>query len=181
MSRKYKFHNPEGIYFVSFATVYWIDVFVREVYFNAILESLEFSRINKGFQLYAYCIMPSHMHMIFSDKNANPGKLLGEFKTFTSKKIHKLIEENPQESRKEWILWMMEKAGKKNSNVKNRQFWQQHNKPIELWSNEVIDQKIDYIHNNPVEAGFVTEPHYWKYNSADNFIGKTGLIELDEL
>jgi len=32
MSRKYKFHNKEGIYFVSFAVVYWIDVFIREAY-----------------------------------------------------------------------------------------------------------------------------------------------------
>lgn len=64
------------------------------------------------------------------------------------------------------MLWMMEQAGKKNSNVKKRQFWQQHNKLIELWSNEVIEQKIDYIHNNPVEAGFVINACDWKYSSA---------------
>ena len=75
-----------------------------------------------------------------------------------------MIEEHPQESRKEWILWMMKRAGLKNSNVKSMQFWQQHNKPIELWSSEVIDQKVDYIHNNPVGAGFVTEAHHWKYS-----------------
>lgn len=75
----------------------------------------------------------------------------------------------------------MERAGKKNSNIKNRQFWQQHNKPIELWSAEIIQQKIDYIHHNPVEAGFVTEPYYWKYSSAPNFAGEVGVIEIDEV
>ncbi len=54
---------------------------------------------------------------------------------------------------------MLKRAGSKNSNVKKSQFWQQHNKPIELWSPNVIDQKVDYIHNNPVEAGFVNEPY----------------------
>ena len=160
MSRKYKFHNPEGLYFVSFATVYWIDVFVREDYFATIADSLDYCRKNKGLngealtegKLYAYCIMTSHLHLIFRDENKKPGKLLKEFKMYTSKKLMVLIEENIQESRKEWILWMFKRAGSKNSNINERQFWQQHNKPIELWSNKVIKEKLDYVHNNPVEA-----------------------------
>jgi len=67
----------------------------------------------------------------------------------------------------------------KNSNVKKRQFWQQHNKPIELWSPAVIDQKVDYIHNNPVEAGFVTEPHNWRYSSSIDYSGGIGMLEID--
>lgn len=94
--------------------------------------------------------MPSHVHLIFRDKNNDPSKLLKEFKTFTSKKVRAEIEQNGLESRKEWMLAMMKDAGDKNSNVKNYQFWQQHNQPIELWSDEVIEQKVDYIHNNPV-------------------------------
>jgi putative transposase len=181
MSRKYKSHNLEGIYFVSFATVYWLDIFIREQYFVAFVESLEYCLTNKGMELFAYYILPSHVHLIFRDKNNNPGRLLKELKTYTSKKLQELIIENPQESRKEWLLWMMERAGKQNSNVKNSQFWQQHNKPIELWSNEVIDQKLDYIHNNPVEAGFVIEPQSWKYSSAANYCGELGVIEIDLL
>jgi putative transposase len=179
MSRKYKFYNQEGLYFVSFAVVYWIDVFIRDEYFNTLLESLDFCRKNKGMEIYAYCLMPSHVHLVFRAKENNPGVLLKEFKTFTSKKLQKAIVENCQESRKEWMLWMMEKAGSKNSNVKFRQFWQQHNHPIELWSPEVIAQKIDYIHNNPVVAGFVEQPHYWKYSSAIDYSGGKGLLEID--
>lgn len=181
MSRKYKFKNPAGVYFISFATVYWIDIFVREQYFAALTDSLEYCRKNKGLELFAFCILPSHVHLIFRDKNNEPGKLLKELKAFTSKKLQELIEENPQESRKEWLVWMMERAGRKNSNIKYRQLWQQHNKPIELWSSDVIEQKLDYIHNNPVEAGFVTEPSHWKYSSAKNFADERGVIEIDEL
>ncbi len=56
---------------------------------------------------------------------------------------------------------MMERAGKKKSNVSKRQFWQQHNKSIELWSGKVLKQKINYIYNNPVEQGFDTDPVDW--------------------
>jgi len=90
-----------------------------------------------------------------------------------------MIADNPKESRKEWILWMMERAGSNNSNVKGRQFWQQNNKPIELWSPRVIDQKVDYIHLNPVKAGFVSEPHHWKYSSAIDYNRGKGLLDID--
>jgi REP element-mobilizing transposase RayT len=180
MSRKYKFRNSEGLYFVSFATIYWIDVFVRDEYFNILVESLDYCRKNKGMEIYAWCILPSHVHLIFMAKNNNPGELLKEFKTFTSKELQGAIETNSQESRKEWMLWMMERAGKKNSNVKIRQFWQQNNKPIELWSSEVIQQKLDYIHNNPVEEGFVQKPEEYLYSSAKNYAGLKTILEIDK-
>ncbi len=179
MSRKYKFYNKEGLYFVSFATVYWIDIFIRDEYFDVIIESLNYCRKKKKMEVYAFCLMPSHVHLIFRAGDANPGDLLRDFKTFTSKKMQASIEGNNQESRKEWILWMMGKAGSANSNIKKKQFWQQHNKPIELWSPYVIDQKLSYIHNNPVEAGFVLEPEHWKYSSAIDYSGGKGLLEID--
>ena len=129
-------------------------------------------------ELFAWCIMPSHVHLIFRDKNNNPSQLIKEFKTYTSKQIQKAIEIHPQESRKEWILWMMERAGSKNSNVKKRQFWQQHNQPIEVWSEKVIQQKLDYLHNNPIESGFVTKAEEWKFSSAIDYAGGKGQIEI---
>ncbi|MDI5898951.1 REP-associated tyrosine transposase [Flavobacterium yafengii] len=169
MSRKYKFAEKSGAYFISFAVVNWIDVFTRDNYFWCIIESLDFCRKNKGMEIYGYCIMPSHIHLIFRSSLNDPSGLIRDFKGYTSKKIVKTIEENPQESRKEWMLWMFERAGKKNSNVANRQFWQQHNNPIEIWSLNVFEQKLDYIHNNPVETGFVTDAVDWKYSSARNY------------
>ena len=180
MSRKYKFGEKSGAYFISFATVNWIDVFTRDAYFCTILESLDYCRKNKGMELYGYCIMPSHVHLIFRSSLNDPSGLIRDFKGFTSRKMLKIIEDNPQESRKEWMLWMFERAGKKNSNVKCRQFWQQNNRPIEIWSLKVFEQKLEYIHNNPVETGFVTDPIDWKYSSARNYGNNDHIIlEID--
>jgi REP element-mobilizing transposase RayT len=181
MSRKYKFHNKGGLYFVSFATVYWLDVFTREEYFDKVVESIKFCQHNKGMEVYARCIMTNHVHLIFKAKEENPSELMRALKTYTSNSLQKLIEENKQEGRSEWLLWMMERAATKSANVKHRQFWCQDNKPIELWSSTVIDQKLEYIHMNPVVAGFVSEPEHWRYSSAIDFANKKGLIELSEL
>ena len=169
MSRKYKLHEKNGAYFVSFATVNWIDVFTRDIYFGIMTESLDHCRKNKGMEIYGYCIMPSHVHLIFRSSLGDPSGLMRDLKGFTSRKLLKTIEDNPQESRREWMLWMFERAGKKNSNVKGKQFWQQNNQPIEIWSLKVFEQKLNYIHNNPVESGFVTDPIDWKYSSARNY------------
>ncbi len=180
MSRKYKFGEKEGAYFISFATVYWIDVFTRVDYFDTIIESLDFCRKNKGMEIYGYCIMPSHIHLIFRSSLGDPSGLIRDFKGFTSRKMLTIIEENPQESRKEWLLWMFDRAGKKNSNIKLKQFWQQNNKPIEIWSLKVFEQKLNYIHNNPVETGFVTDPMDWKYSSARNYSNDDQtILEID--
>lgn len=179
MSRKYKFYNDEGLYFVSFAIINWIDVFIRELYFEQAIESLDWCRKNKGMEIYAWVIMPSHIHLVFRAQHNNPGELLKSFKTFTSKALRQMIAGNQKESRRKWILQMMKEAGLKNSNVKDMQFWQQNNHPIELCNPWIIDQKVDYIHNNPVVAGFVTEPHHWKYSSAIDYSGGKGVLEID--
>lgn len=178
MSLNYKFHNPEGVYFVSFAVVEWLDVFTRNGYKDVILESLRFCQKQKGMEIFAWCIMTNHVHLIFrSSKGQKPELLLGDFKRFTSKKIVNAIQNNPEENRKSWLLEQFEKAGNKSSNVKKYQFWRHDNKPIELWSNKVIDEKINYIHNNPVEKGLVINPEDYVYSSARDYAGVSGILE----
>ncbi|SEP43247.1 hypothetical protein SAMN05428947_1184 [Mucilaginibacter sp. OK283] len=104
--------------------------------------------------------------------------ILRDVKRHTSKAITKAIIENVQESRREWMLWFFEREGKSNPNNENYQFWQQGNHPIEIYTNKVLDQKLDYIHNNPVTAGWVDEPHHFLYSSARDYAGGKGLIDI---
>ncbi len=91
MSRNYKFHNNSGLYFVSFATVYWIDVFTRDMYFNILARSIDYCRTEKGMEVYAYCFMPSHVHLIFRATNENPTSILRDFKKHTAKELIELV------------------------------------------------------------------------------------------
>jgi REP element-mobilizing transposase RayT len=178
MSRNYKFHNPEGVYFVSFAVVEWIDVFTRNEYKDILLESLAFCQKNKGLEVFAWCIMSNHMHLVFRSAGDNkPEDLLGDFKRFTSRAIVQAIMDNPKESRRNWLLEQFKKAAAQSSNVKHHQFWRHDNKPIEIWSNKVLVEKIKYIHNNPVEEGLVFKPENYVYSSARDYSGEKGLLD----
>ena len=105
--------------------------------------------------------------------------ILRDLKSYTSRVLREDIANNAHESRREWLLWMFERAGRKNGNNKDWQLWQQHNHPIELSSNKIIDQKLGYLHYNPVAAGYVESPEHWMYSSARNYYGKQGLIEVE--
>jgi hypothetical protein len=94
-------------------------------------------------------------------------------------KKSKVIQSNPKESRKEWMMEMMIKTGLNNGNNKDWQFWQQNNHPIELSSNKIIDQKLEYLYYNPVVAGYVESPEDWLYSSAKDYYGNQGLLEVE--
>lgn len=63
------------------------------------------------------------------------------------------------------------------SNVHKYQFWRHDNRPIELWNNKVVDEKINYIHQNPVEEGFVFRAEDYMYSSAIDYAGEKGLLD----
>ena len=179
LSGGYKFRNPEGIYFVTFAVVEWVDVFTRSVYSDIVVESLDFCINEKGLRLHAWCIMSNHIHLIISaEEGFKLSDILRDLKKYTSVRILKTLEENTKESRRNWMLWIFRAAGEKNSKNTHYQFWQNNNHPKELNTNELMDQKLEYIHQNPVKAGLVNSAEAWVYSSARDYAGETGLLPL---
>ena len=173
MSRKYKFRDQQQLYFITYTVVNWIDLFTRNEYKDILLKSWAHCCGQKGLEVYAWVIMTNHVHMIIGS-NKNPLEdIMRDMKRHTSMELKTAIQQHPGESRKEWMLWMMERAGKKNGNNADFQLWLQHNQPIELTTIEMLQQKLEYIHNNPVTAGFVDKAEEYLYSSArDYYYGK---------
>jgi putative transposase len=166
---------------VTFTVIDWIDIFIRDEYRAVVVDSIRYCQENKGLEVYAYCFMTSHIHLIIGSNRLLPLEgIIRDLKAFTSRHIRKVLEDDRQvkESR-EWILKRMYYAGKHNSNNRDFQFWQQHSHLIELNTPAIIEQKLDYIHLNPVDAGFVEAPECWTYSSVRDYVGiAKGPIEL---
>ena len=179
----YKITDQSATYFVSFAVVDWVDVFTRKEYRDIVIDSLKYCQLQKGLVIYAWCIMSNHVHLIISAKQNNISDVLGEFKKYTSKQITKAIIDRPDESRKEWMINIFKTAGNANSRNTYYQFWQQDNQPKIILSHEFAAQKLNYIHNNPVDDGIVEKAEEYSYSSAkDNYLGKQcGLIQIEFL
>ena len=132
MSSKYKFADNDKLFFVSFAITNWIDLFIRDVYKEEILKGIRYCQTNKGLELYGWCIMTSHVHLIIGTKGNPLQNIMRDLKRHTSETLHKSIQANSSESRREWILWMCERAAKKNNHTSKFQLWQPESHPIQL-------------------------------------------------
>jgi len=177
MSRKYKFRNPDALYFVTYTVVNWIDLFIRTEYITVMIDSWEYCQKHKSLNIHAWVIMTSHVHMIISSKNDLSG-IMRDMKSNTSRKLRSEIINHPRESRKKWILDMMAKAGMGNGNNNDFQLWQQNNHPIELFNNFIINQKLNYIHYNPVKASMVHVAEHYPYSSAKDYCGEKGMLDI---
>ena len=168
-------------HFITFAVVNWIDALSTPVYKDILVDSLKPCQQEKGLIIIGCVIMSNHVYLIArSQEGFQLADTMRDLKKFTSKKIEEAIRQNTFESRKDWMLRLLKKAGEKNSNNKNFQFWQQDNHPVELYGYETLKQKLNYLHENPVRAGIVYETWHYKYSSAiDYCTNLKGKIELE--
>ncbi|MEA1786948.1 transposase [Arenibacter sp. GZD96] len=169
MSTKYKATTAEEAYFITITTVGWVDVFTRLNQKYVILNALKFCQQSKNLEIYAYCIMGSHVHLLCK---ATGGTILSDvirdFKKFTSKRIIETIIQEP-ESRREWLLEYFQKACRHLKRVQHYKVWQDGYHAEHIYSNSFIKQKISYIHNNPVKEKIVTLPEDYYFSSARNY------------
>ncbi len=177
MSEKYKAGDPQIPHFITIATVGWVDLFIRSEYKEIVLESLKYCQKRKGLIIHAWVIMTSHLHMMISSEKETLSDIVRDFKKYTSKQLITAIQEIP-ESRKEWILKKFAYEAGRAVRGKNYKLWQDGYHPIELSSTKMIDQRIDYIHNNPVKDGFVLEAEHYTYSSAIDYCGGKGKLVI---
>lgn len=169
MSTKYKATIPNEAYFITITTVGWIDVFIRLNQKQGIINALKFCQKNKGLQIFAYCLMSSHLHMLCAAPDGERlSDIIRDFKKFTSKEIIKTIVEYP-ESRREWMLSYFKQAFEHLKRNQQYKVWQNGYHAEIAYSNSFIKEKIDYIHKNPVKDKIVVNPEDYYFSSARNY------------
>jgi putative transposase len=181
MSFKYKSNNPHGIYFITTTIVDWVDLFTRPEYKIIITDSLNYCISSKGLKVYAWVLMSNHIHLIAAGNEQNSiADIIRDFKKFTSKKLFQAIQ-NENESRRQWLYKKFLYAGKVDSKNTMIKIWQDGYHPIELDTNFLLEQKLDYIHNNPVKQEIVLLPEHYLHSSARDYCGEKGLVNIELL
>ena len=169
---RYKFFETNQPQFITGTLVNWIPLFSNPSITTILLNSLSYLQKNNRLIIYAYVIMENHFHLIASSKQLS--KEIGIFKSFTARKIIDFLkEENYKSIPKQLNYYKL-----KHKHDRHYQVWQEGSHPELIWSDEMMIQKIEYIHYNPVKRGYVDEPEHWRYSSARNYAGLEGLLEV---
>jgi REP element-mobilizing transposase RayT len=179
MSDRFKIYNQQGVYFLTFQVVGWVDIFSRKLYRDIIIDSFIYCKKYKNLKIHAYVIMSNHVHCVLSTDD-NLSNIVRDFKRHTSTKILKEFK-GYFESRRAWMDIVFNYHGKYNSRNNKYQFWTHENHAVELTSNRMIDNVINYIHKNPVKAGVVENEIDYIYSSARSFTEMDCLIKVDPL
>ena len=178
MSEKYKIHDQNAPYFLTMTSVNWIDIFTRKELKLLIVNSLEYCQKKKGLIIYAWCLMPSHLHLICSaDDGYLLSDILRDFKKYTSKFIVKTVLEIG-ESRREWMLQLFEDACKDLKREQSYKVWQDGNQAKNIFTPEFFYEKLNYLHNNPVEDMIVQNPEDYLFSSARNYADMDSLLDV---
>jgi REP element-mobilizing transposase RayT len=168
---RYRFAEPGQPHFMTCTVLNWIPIFTRPDTVKILLESLKFLA-NEGLKLYAYVILENHMHLIAQSKQLD--KDMARFKSYSARQLIGYLTDNNV------AVILDQLAFYKKAHKKDRayQLWQEGVHPEWIQNEEIMRQKVEYIHRNPVERGYVDQPEHWRYSSARNYAGEEGLIEV---
>ena len=170
---RFRFGNGEMPHFLTATTVEWLPAFIEPNAANIIVQALRFAREQRGMRLFAYVIMENHLHLVAQAENLPD--LLRRFKSYTARRAIDDMKKTNHPA-----LAQMQFAKKTHKQESEHQFWQEGHRPRMLGSAEEMRQAIEYVHMNPVKRGYVDLPEHWRYSSARDYLGRPGLVGIDE-
>ncbi len=177
-AENYFIKDQNAVHHLTFTVVDWVDVFTRKEHKMVIADSLNYCIENKGLEVFAWCLMSNHIHLVCrAHESYNISDIIRDFKKYTAKTILGNIINQP-ESRRDWMLYRFEFAGKFDNRISKYRFWQDTNHAIQLDSNQMIEQRINYTHDNPVRAMIVWKQEDYLFSSACDYAGIKGLVNV---
>jgi len=169
---RYRIHDTNYPHFLTCTIVAWLPVFTRPEAFQIIYDSWQWFRERQRLKIFGYVILENHLHLIAS--GAQLAKDVGMFKSYTARATIDWLKSRRAETLLRQFRW--EKAANKTDRA--FQMWQEGSHPQQIQSEEMMWQKIEYIHNNPVARGYVDDPLHWRHSSARNYAGQAGVFPV---
>ena len=147
-------------------------MFTRPQTVDIILSALQYRQQHNGWKVYGYVILENHLHLVVQAND-----LLAELPLFKSYTARQLID-YLKECHAERVLKQMAFFRKAHKTDREYQCWEEGSHPQLIQNAEMLRQKLDYIHFNPVKRGYVDKPEHWRYSSARNYAGLEGLMPV---
>lgn len=172
---RYKIYEPTHPHFITCTVLHWIPLFTRVESVQVLLESLKHLQITDNLKIFAYVVLENHLHLIASSDDI--AKSIKKFKSYTAKELLALLQKHNVKT----ILDQLAFYKKAHKQETTYQVWQEGMQPKLIQTEVMMVEKINYIHNNPIKRGYVDEAKHWRYSSARDYEGVSGLIEIERM
>jgi REP element-mobilizing transposase RayT len=169
---RYRIYDDKAPHFLTCTVLNWIPLFTRPETSDIIIAALRYRQETQGWKVYGYVILENHMHMIVQTESLS-GEL-SRFKSFTARTLIDYL----QDCHAEHFLHQFAYFRKQHKMDRDYQLWEEGAHPQLIESEDVLRQKLDYIHQNPVKRGYVDHAEDWRYSSARNYAGLAGLMPV---
>jgi len=169
---RYTITEHDKPHFLTCTVLEWLPVFTRTETVDILLNSWRFQR-EQGLKLYGYVIRENHLHFIAQAQRLD--KCISSFKSWTARQIIDHLEEKGVKH----ILERLQFAKRAHKHDRQYQFWQEGSHAELILNEDMMREKLAYIHHNPVKRGYVEKAEHWRYSSAPNYFAGSGLIDVD--
>ena len=169
---RYRILDPRAPHFVTCTVVQWLPLFAQPANVDSLRDCLRYQQSERELRLFGYVIMENHCHLVVQAPDL--ARVLASFKSYTASRMIKRLRE-----RRSPVLDLLAWHKLQHKTDREHQLWQEGAHPEQIQGEEMMRQKLEYIHNNPVKRGYVDDPLHWRYSSARNYAGLEGLIEVD--
>ena len=170
-------HDPTHLYFVTASVVEWIPLFKYPKYTEIILNSLSWMQKEKRLLLFAFVIMPTHAHVIIKPEKETIGEVVQQFGSFTA---HEILKKAREDGKTDWLkTFEQEKRDPRHKHS----IWQDF-QAKNIFSMEVLEQKLEYIHQNPIAKDWklAADRADYAYSSAGYYdYGRKPIIEITDI
>ena len=170
---RYKFIYPDQPHFMTLTVQGWLPVFTRHESVDILLQSFRFL-MNEGLRIHAWVILENHLHLIAQSQQLDND--IARFKSFTARQLLGYL----QQRKATTLLNQLQQLKLAHKTDRQSQLWQEGVHPEWISSSEMMKQKIEYIHQNPVKRGYVDHAEHWRYSSARDYACSEGLLAVDK-
>jgi hypothetical protein len=176
-------HEKQACYYFNYCTRDGVDLFIRPVYKQVVVHTLNHFIEHKGLVIYAWCLMSNQLQMFASIKKGfDFAAMESELREFTTAKIHEALETEP-ESRRQWMMEHFHTSEGLLGLMKKFAVWDPLHLPLQLDFRkcENLVEQFESIHDNPVRERIVDIAVDYKYSSARDYSGMPGLVHITKL
>jgi len=172
---RYRVVGDGKCYFITSSTIHWLPLFAVPALAQIVIDSLNFLQQEKRMAIHAWALMETHLHLVATCRDMS-GEMR-KAKSYTARRIVDCLTKNGPD----FFLKQLRFYKKRHKDRQEYQVWQEGIHPKAILDDGAFRRTMEYVHYNPMKRGYVDRAEDWRYSSARDYAGVSGLVRIEKI